>query len=78
MDTTLNHDCNQSEDYSSLCILYTPQRNLMKPFRLKPTYIQLISNTALIFTRDFLIGKNTPKNSDFHRKKKHPNFSNND
>ena len=62
MDTTLNHDCNQSEDYSSLCILSTPQRNLMKPFRLEPTYIQLISNTALIFTRDFLIGKNTPKN----------------
>ena len=23
MDTTLNHDCNQSEDYSSLCILST-------------------------------------------------------
>ena len=74
MDTALNHDCNQSEDYFSLCILHTPQRNLMKPFRLKPTYIQLISNTALIFTRDFLIGKNTPKNSDFHRKKKASKF----
>ena len=55
-DTTLNHDSNQLEDYSSL---YS-STEFDETFQVE---------TVLIFTRDFLICKNTPKKFWFSQKK---------